>query len=120
MADTAAVRRATKPKPMERPIRRKITAARQVSLADARNHLTTLVRDVEHGLRVELTRRGRPVAVLVSHQEYERMAPNARSIAAILDAWHASLPSDFEGFTAKEVASWRDRSAGRAPVRFGS
>lgn len=103
---------------MERPVRGSATAARQVSLADARNHLTTLVRDVERGMRVELTRRGRPVAVLVSREDYERMGPNPRSIVAILDAWRASLASDFEGFSEEEVASWRVRSPGRLPVRF--
>ncbi len=45
--------------------------ARRVSIADARNHLTVLVRDVERGKKVELTRRGKRVAVLMSCDEYD-------------------------------------------------
>src|SRR4051812_12210118 len=45
----------------------------QTSIADARDRLASLVHDVEEGPAVEITRRGRPVAVLVSYHEYQRL-----------------------------------------------
>ena len=45
----------------------------QYSIAEARNHFTALVRAVERESAVELTRRGKPVAVVLSIQEYERL-----------------------------------------------
>jgi prevent-host-death family protein len=82
---------------------------RKVSLAEARDHLTGLVRDVERGQPVELTRRGKPVAVLVSHDEYERLRAKRLSPAAALRAWRAAAPADYDGFEVPE----RDRSPGR-------
>jgi prevent-host-death family protein len=87
---------------------------RKVSIAEARDHLTVLVHDVERGKRVELTRRGKRVAMLVSCDEYDRL----RAARPALQAWRARLPADFEGFSDDEVRSWRDPSPGRA-VRFG-
>lgn len=45
------------------------------SIAKARNQLPALVHAVEEGPPVRLTRRGKPVAVLVSLAEYERLRP---------------------------------------------
>jgi prevent-host-death family protein len=48
--------------------------AKQQSIAEARRSLPSLVRDVESGKSVELTRRGQPVALLIGRREYERLA----------------------------------------------
>ena len=45
----------------------------QHSIADARRNLSTLVRDAENGKAVALTRRGKPVAVLIGCREFERL-----------------------------------------------
>ena len=42
------------------------------SIADARNRLAKVVHDVETGPPVELTRRGKRVAMIVSVREFER------------------------------------------------
>jgi antitoxin Phd len=47
---------------------------KQFSIAEAKNRLPTIVHYVEKGPYVELTRRGKPVAVLLSIQEYERLS----------------------------------------------
>ena len=47
---------------------------KQYSIAEARNRFTAIVRDVERESAVELTRRGKPVAVLLSIQEYKRLS----------------------------------------------
>jgi len=43
------------------------------SIAEARAHLPRIVDQAEAGDEVELTRRGRPVAVLVSRQRFDRL-----------------------------------------------
>jgi prevent-host-death family protein len=48
---------------------------REFSIAEARNQLPALVRALEKGPPIRLTRKGKPVAVLVSLQEYERLGP---------------------------------------------
>jgi prevent-host-death family protein len=87
--------------------------ARKVSIAEARDHLTGLVHDVERGNKIVITRRGRAVAVLVSNDEYESLRRTRPSLGEALRAWRSRLPRDFEGITADEVRSWRDPSPGR-------
>ena len=43
------------------------------SVADARAHLPDILDDVEAGKDVQLTRRGRPVALVLSPQRYEML-----------------------------------------------
>ena len=87
--------------------------ARKVSIAEARDHLTGLVHEVERGKRVDLTRRGKRVAVLVSSEEYDRLRRATPSPSEALRAWRSRLPDDFEGLKQEEVEAWRDRSSGR-------
>ena len=47
--------------------------SRRYSVTEARNHFTSLVREVEQQAAVELTRHGKPFAVLLSFQEYKRL-----------------------------------------------
>lgn len=46
---------------------------KQFTISEAKNKLTAIVHDVEKGPSVKLTRRGRPVAVLLSIAEYEAL-----------------------------------------------
>lgn len=55
--------------------------AKKHSIAEARSNLPSLVREVESGKSVELTRRGRSVAVLIGRQEYARLAARNRSFS---------------------------------------
>lgn len=47
---------------------------KEYSIAKARDHFTALVHAVEQKAVIKLTRRGKPVAVMLSIQEYERLA----------------------------------------------
>ena len=87
--------------------------AQKVSIADVRNHLTKLVRDVERGKRIDLTRRGKRVAVLVSSEEYDRLRAPRPPLPEALRAWRRKLPPDFEGLGEDEVRAWRDSAVGR-------
>ena len=48
------------------------------SIAEARRNLPKLVRMAEQGMEVELTRRGKPVAVLIGCKRFERLVSSRR------------------------------------------
>lgn len=47
---------------------------KRYSIAEAKNQLSRLVHEAEADTHVELTRRGQPVAVVISIHEYQRLA----------------------------------------------
>jgi prevent-host-death family protein len=47
--------------------------AKRYSIAEARANLPSIVDQAEAGQEIELTRRGKPVAVVVSLREFERL-----------------------------------------------
>ena len=47
---------------------------KQFSIAEAKNRFPTIIHNVEKGPYVELTRRGKPVAVVLSIKEYEQLS----------------------------------------------
>ena len=87
--------------------------SKQYSIAEARNHFTAIVHDLETHPSIQLTRRGRPVAVLMSIEEYERLAAGKTGFWESYSAFRAAVdlgsleikPETFEGL--------RERSAGR-------
>jgi prevent-host-death family protein len=89
---------------------------RQYSIAQARDQLAGIVHDAEAGTPIELTRRGRPVAVIVSLEEYHRLAGGQK-----LEFWEAyerfRSETDLEdlGIGPEVFDGVRDRSPGRAP-----
>jgi len=46
---------------------------KRYSIAEARDHFTALIHKVEQDAAVELTRRGKPVAVIMSVQQYQQL-----------------------------------------------
>jgi antitoxin Phd len=86
---------------------------KRYSIAEARDRLPAIVHDVEANGPVELTRRGKPVAVVLSMQEYERLRPPKE------DFWDAyqRLNKEYDfaslGFTDEDFAGLRDQSPGR-------
>ena len=83
--------------------------AKQYSIAEARDHLPRIVHEVEDGGPVELTRRGKPVAVVVSIRDYERKPRRGRK----KDFWEALVE-----WRAK---NWREiREANLGPEYFDS
>ncbi len=87
--------------------------SKQYSVADARKSLPNLIRDAESGYDVEITRRGRLVAVLLSSEEYQRLKGHRRRFKQIyadfldrFDPAEVGLDDDF-------ILSLRDQSTGR-------
>lgn len=50
------------------------------SIAEARDNLAAIIHDVEETCAAELTRRGKPVAVLLSVEEYRRLAAGEKDL----------------------------------------
>ena len=87
----------------------------ETSVADAKNNLPKLLHRVEQGAAVHITRRGKPVAVLVSEAEYARLTVNKQQRGFWEHIVEMRTKPDFEAVNlgVDEVASWRDHSAGR-------
>ncbi len=84
----------------------------QRSVSAARNDLPALVHEVERGTSVEITRRGRPVAVLVSLAEYRRLTSAGPDLWAAIEEFRRV--HDLAGLDADEVyGDVRDPSPGR-------
>ena len=82
------------------------------SIAEAKNQLTRLVRRAEQEAPVTLTRRGRPVAVIVSVATFERLTAGRGDLWSAIEQWRASAPLD--QLDVDEVfGQVRDRSSGR-------
>ena len=86
--------------------------ADRYSIADARTSLSTIVDQAEAGDPVELTRRGRPVAVVMSLRDYERMRGGRRPFG---DAYRAFLEKHTTRETDADAVFRRVRS--REPGR---
>ena len=83
------------------------------SIADARNHLPRLVRKVEEGKTVVLTRRGRLVAYVVSERAYYlRLTTSGAGLREALQSFVAERPRG-GSLTSRQIASLRDRGPGR-------
>ena len=85
-----------------------------ISIADAKNQLPALIHQAEAGKPVTITRRGKPVAVVVSVQEYEHLraaSAQRKSGWEVLQEIRAELAAAdvFPDWTDEEIDSWRDR-----------
>ena len=92
---------------------------RQIPLSKARDHLPALIRDAESGDTIQLTRRGQPVAVLLSNEEYARLRQGHQEngfFEALLD-FRQNHRLDRDDADAGEWDNLRDRSTGR-PVEL--
>jgi prevent-host-death family protein len=65
----------------------------EVSIAQARDTLTRLIQKAEAGEPVHITRRGKPVAVLVSEADYAKMTPQRprQKFTEFLEQWWADI-----------------------------
>jgi prevent-host-death family protein len=85
------------------------------SITNARNNFASLVRAAEEGRPVVVTRRGMPVAVVLSFREYEGLSQKPRGFAELYRDFLRRNPDLRE--QAIEPEDWlygtRDSAAGR-------
>lgn len=86
---------------------------KQFSIAQARDSLTSIIRDVESGSPVELTRRGKPVAVLISLDDYQAVSGEKATFTEAYRRFQEKYDLTELGFTKEFFEELRDRSEGR-------
>jgi prevent-host-death family protein len=90
-----------------------LCVSKSYSVAEARAHLPEILDEVEAGKDVELTRRGRPVAVLLSAQRYEELRREHSNFGDAYRAFTARHAPEEIGLEADFFDSIRDRAPGR-------
>jgi prevent-host-death family protein len=83
------------------------------SIAEARHNLARIVHEAEAADPVELTRRGRSVAVLVSMSEYERLQGRERRLWEEIGRFREREDVAHNGVEPETFEGVRDRGAGR-------
>lgn len=86
---------------------------KQVSIAEAKNKLPSIIHYVEKGPYVQLTRRGKPVAVLLSIQEYELLNRKFRGFWSALTEFRQKIGEEGIEISDRDFEGLRDLSAGR-------
>ena len=67
---------------------------KRYSIAEARNHLPEIVHDVERNGPIEVTRRGKPVVVLLSIDEYRQLTAPKAEFAEAFQAFRRRIESE--------------------------
>jgi prevent-host-death family protein len=83
------------------------------SVAEARAHLPEILDDVESGKEVRLTRRGRPVAVVLSPQVYEALRSERSNFGSAYRTFISRHKPETIALEADFFDSIRDREPGR-------
>jgi len=86
---------------------------KKVSVAEAKGKLPSILHEVERGSRVEITRHGRSVAVMVPTEEYERLREKGKGFWNDLEKVRRIMAA--EGITVEDTdfRDLRDTADGR-------
>lgn len=87
--------------------------SKQYSIADARKNLPTVIDEAEAGAEVELTRRGKPVAVVISVDEYQRLKTKRVAFGEAYARFRIAYPAGTGGIGSEYFEGLRDRGLGR-------
>ena len=90
--------------------------AKRYSIAEARSNLPTIVDQAEAGQEIELTRRGKAVAVVVSLRELSRLRGERPPFGAAYKQFLETHALSEVGLDEDFLAATRDTTAGRAVV----
>ena len=86
---------------------------KQFSIAEAKNNLTSMIHDVEAGTPLKLTRHGKPVAVLLSIQEYELLKAEKGNFWSKLIEFRKEIEKENVEITDADFTDLRDSFPGR-------
>jgi prevent-host-death family protein len=90
-----------------------IDMARQYSVAEARSNLPAIIDEAAGGTAIELTRRGKPVAVVVSIRDFDRLRGSRPRFSDVYEAFVKAHPPADLGVDADFARSVRHRASGR-------
>lgn len=83
------------------------------SIAEARNRFAKIIHDLDHVSQVEVTRRGQPVAVLLSIEAFERMKAQRSNFWQAYTAFREAFGLEQEGIEPELFTGAREPSPGR-------
>ena len=86
--------------------------SKRYSIAEARHALAAIVHELEQQPSIKLTRRGEPVAVLLSLDEYERLVARQRDFWGAYSAFRQQFTLEDRDIT-ELLRDARDDSPGR-------
>lgn len=86
---------------------------KQFSIAEAKNKLPSIIHDVESGPPVELTRRGVPVAVLLSKHDFDLLTEKQDGFWNVLMEFRRHVEQEGIIFSDADFSELRDSSKGR-------
>ena len=83
------------------------------SVAEARNRFAEIVHDLKHVSKVEVTRHGQPVAILISIEEFEMLRAGNASFTSAYEAFRSKVDLAQAGIEPEVFEDLRDPSRGR-------
>ena len=86
---------------------------KQFSIAEAKGKLPAIIHSVEEGPSVQLTRHGKPVAVLLSIREYELLMLKKKGFWNALIEFRNAIEKEGIKITDDDFKKLRDTSSGR-------
>ena len=86
---------------------------RSVSVAEAKNKLPSILREVEEGSIVEITRYGKAVAMVLPERDYRRLVQNGQEFWASLGKVRNIISSECIVIDESDLNNLRDPSPGR-------
>lgn len=85
----------------------------QYTIAEAKNKLPAIIHSVEKGSAVKLTRHGRPVAVLLSVDQYEKLSRGTEGYWDALESFRNQMREENVVISDSDFEGLRDASCGR-------
>lgn len=83
------------------------------SIAQTRDKFTSIIHDVEKSCSVEVTRRGKPIAIILSIAEYQRLKGGRQNFWDACQQFRESTNWDEVDVGAETFEDVRDHSTGR-------
>ncbi len=83
------------------------------SVAEARNRFAEIVHDLKNVSKVEVTRRGRPVAILISIEEFEMLRAGNVGFTSAYEAFRSKFDLTNAKIEPEVFEDLRDPSQGR-------
>ncbi len=84
------------------------------TIAEAKNNLSHLIHELEREESIQLTRYGKPVAVMMSEAHYKKLTSPDKSLNSAILKWRDQLEEPLDiSLTNDELKSIRTESVGR-------
>jgi len=89
-----------------------LLAMKTNTIAEAKNNLSQLIHQLESDEAIHLTRHGKPVAVMLSEANYQKLTHKDNSLYQAIQQWRNNIDTD-SGLTETELKNVRATSQGR-------